>query len=280
MHRVLKISFVLLIPLITHAQQGQELFKSMIETSRKINTLKTRTVMYERFNGKLHLQKSYVKVQHSPFRLYYRQDHPQKGIEILYVDGRNNNKALVKPNSFPWINMLFDPYDMQLRDKQHHTLFHPGFSYFVSIMEALAEKYNDKLDEIILYEGEITWNGKNCYHLTLSNPDFGYTTYTVGTGEDLDKIADKLHVSSYMLLEINEKVKDYKDVKTGESIRVPVGYAKKMTVYIEKQRNIPVFMEIFDDKGVFEKYEFYNLELNISFEKDEFSPEFRDYHFK
>ncbi|MFH2144078.1 MAG: DUF1571 domain-containing protein [Bacteroidota bacterium] len=278
-----KINFLFLLNLalfaMCNAQEGVEIFNKMIESSKKVNALSFNATVKERFDGKLHLQKAFIKVRHSPFQIYYRQDYPQKGIEILYSQGKNQNKALVKPNQFPWVNMNLDPLNNQLRDKQHQTLFNPGFAYFVKVMEQSAKKYLNNLEKIIEYKGEAAWNNKDFYKLELVSPDYKLIKHIVEVGETIDKIAEKYYLNSYKILELNPVVKDYNDIKTGQEIIIPNCHTKKMILWVDKEKYVPMKLEIYDENGIFELYEFYNMKINLNFATDEFSPMFKDYGF-
>ena len=42
--------------------------------------------------------KFYAKLITKPFMVYMKNERPRKGSEILYIEGENNNKALINPN--------------------------------------------------------------------------------------------------------------------------------------------------------------------------------------
>lgn len=50
-------------------------------------------------------------------------------------------------------------------------------------------------------------------------------------------------------------------------------------VYIDKQNYFPIYQEMWDNKGVFEKYEFKDLKVNPNYAADEFSSGFSGYNF-
>lgn len=284
MYRKIKIFCVFIILTLSSyqiniAQTGIEIFNKMIESSKKVNTLTFSTIVKERFDGKMYLQKAFLKVRHSPFQIYYRQDYPLAGIEILYSQGKNENKAYVKPAQFPWVNMNLDPLNSQLRVKQHQTLFNPGFAYFIKVLEHSAKKYQDSLEKVIDYKGVVKWDNKEYYQINLRNPDYKLTKHTVKAGETVDKVAANYHVNSYKILELNQGVKDYNDLNEGQVIILPNSHAKQMNIWVDKEKYIPMKLEVYDEKGIFEVYEFYNMKININFATDEFSASFKDYNF-
>ena len=53
-----------------------------------------------------------------------------------------------------------------------------------------------------------------------------------------------------------------------------------MTVlYIDKQYFVPLVTRVYDDKGLFESYEYLNLKVNPEIPEEEFTRKYKDYHF-
>ena len=77
----------------------------------------------------------------------------------------------------------------------------------------------------------------------------------------------------------NKDVDSYTDVWQGQTIKIPSDYAAKTILYIDQKTFLPLVLKIYDDEGLFEHYEFLKLQLNPSFQKDEFSRNFKDYGF-
>ena len=82
-----------------------------------------------------------------------------------------------------------------------------------------------------------------------------------------------------MVLENNPKISWYNDVKEGQVIRVPNAYAKVSLLLIDKEFMLPVNNKVFDDKGLFETYEYYNLQVNTVITQEEFDKNFKGYNF-
>ncbi|MBK8368726.1 MAG: LysM peptidoglycan-binding domain-containing protein [Bacteroidetes bacterium] len=105
-----------------------------------------------------------------------------------------------------------------MRQDQHHTLNEMGVDYFGSVIEYIALKYGDKFDDYVTLAGEERINNRPCYKIIIDNKDFGYEKYTVGDNESITSIARKLHISEYMILEVNPKLNDYFDIlKKGQN---------------------------------------------------------------
>lgn len=252
----------------------QQIITKMLDAIRSIRTLKYNLKCSERINGKMLQTESQVKLQVSPRKVYLYL----KGPEVLWIEGQNNGNALVNPNSFPYVNLNLDPNGSLMRKDQHHTIHEMGFAYLGDVLESVVTKVGDKFDKYFSYSGEDKFLNRPCHKILITNHDFTYVSYKVKKGENLITIARKLKVSEYMILEKN-KLTDYYAVKEGQQILVPNGYAKMVMLTIDKQTYLPIAIKTFDDKGLFESYEYHNLQLNVKIADQEFSKDFKDYKF-
>ena len=229
--------------------------------------------------GELVSQQSTIKLNVNPFKIYLVQETPKKGVEVLYVQGANNNQSHINPNGFPWLSINLPPMGSMMRDGQHHTIFESGYKYFADVLESTLLKYNSDVHNILKLDGSVIWDKQNCWSLTLTNTHFKYHSYTVLKGETILTIAAKYKLSEFMILENNPSIKDYHDVKAGQIIQIPSDYSAKTTLYIDKTRFIPLMMKIYDDKGLYEQYEYKHVIVNGVIQPEEFTKEYKDYHF-
>ncbi len=258
------------------APTAKEVIFKMIKSIDELERLKYSLKIVERGKKGYNHYESSVKLSRKPRKIYLYI----KGIELIWVAGWNGNKAYVKPNSFPYINLSLDPLGYLMRQDQHHTLNEMGVDYFGSVIEYIALKYGDKFDNYFKLEGEERINNRPCYKIIIDNKDFGYETYTVGDNESITSIARKLHVSEYMILEVNPKLNDYFDIlKKGQKLKVPTAYAKHVTLYIDQLYYLPISIKILDDKGLFEQYDYHFLQVNPKIEDAEFTTGYKDYKF-
>ncbi len=220
------------------------------------------------------------KINISPKKIYLHMiEDPNKGTEILYVEGANGGKAVVNPGKFlPTLKL--NPYSNLLTKDQHHTLLSSGFTIVGKIVEQGVKKADaqGKFDEVFKYAGDITWNNRACYKLIIEDPTWAITTYTAKKGENMYNIALKFLVPEYYMVELSG-VKNFEEDLGGRTVKIPTSYSKKTVMYIDKENNFPIFQEVSDDKGVFERYSFYNLVVNPAFKADEFTEDFSEYNF-
>jgi len=280
-----KNSFLLLLVstfFLFHTSSGQtvsELTKAMFAKTKSIKTMTYTMKKIERIKGKPVLQESTVKLNISPLKVYLRQSVPKDGIEVLYVNGTNNNHALVNPNGFPWFSVNLDPFGSTMRENQHHTLFNSGYDHVISILEHLYVKYNAQIETMTKIEGSIVWDNHNCWIISLVNPYFKYGSYTAQKGETLLTIAAKYKLSEHMIMEKNPSIKSYTESLTGKTILIPNDYSSKMILYVDKVRMIPLVMKVYDNEGLYEQYEYINVVLNPIIKAEEFQSDYKDYHF-
>ncbi len=256
-----------------------EIIKNMFVKTNAIATMNYTMKKQERFHGKMILQQTAVKLNRNPLKVYLRQELPKEGLEVLFVQGANSNNALVNTNGFPWVNLSLDPMGSTMRENQHHTLFDSGYSHLISILEHLCNKYNKDIETMITNNGTVNWDGHACWSITFDNPNFKYYPYTVKAGETILTIAAKSKLSEYMILELNKNINNYTDISPGQIITVPNDYSSKLEIYIDKQQMIPFLIKVYDEKGLYEQYEYYKVVLNPVFKSNEFDKGFPEYKF-
>lgn len=248
----------------------------VIENVKSINTLTYDFIKSERIDGEMLDQHVFIKMQKSPFKVYMKEISPNAGVEILYPYEKEPTKALVSTSGFPWINVKLHPESDLMKRNQHHTLYETGFDYMMSILSHALEKYESRLDEIIEYKGSTVVNGVTCDMYVMHNPKFEFVNYTVEEGETVKSIARKYHLNEYMIIERNDI---RSALRTGDMIKIPNDYSARLSIYVDRDKNLPRLMKIYDDKGLFEQYGFENVTLDPNLSADEFKDSYEAYGF-
>lgn len=254
---------------------SKEILNDVLESIGKIKTMRYNLQCNERIKGKMQHTESQVKLQIAPRKLYLSL----KGPEVLWLEGVNDGDALINPGAFPYMNLNLDPFGSLMRKDQHHTIHEMGLHYLAEILKDGIRRAGDKFDKYFVILGEEKYDGRDCYKLSIAFPDYSWKSYTIKNGENITSVARKLHVSEYMILEKNSEVTGFNDVKTGQIIQVPDAYAKLTILLIDKTLLLPVNNKVFDDKGLFETYEYYNLQINPPISSEEFTKDYKDYNF-
>jgi len=287
MQKFIKISLLIIIGSSLSANMAfapqksecRRIIDEMMVAIGKIKTLRYTLTQNERVDGKLGQAKQDVKVSFNPFKLYIYTHEPDKGAEVLYVEGTNDGDALVNPASFPYINLNLDPYGSLLRRNQHHTLFESGFNYLGDIIQFAIDTAGADFDKYFKLMGTATYDGRLCHKVIVTFADFKYVNYTVKKGQTVLDIAKAKMISEFMIVQENDDVDDYDDIKEGQVIKIPIVYAKRSVLYIDKVKHLPIKQEMSDDKGLFERYAMSNLRVNTVIAPEEFTEDYKDYDF-
>jgi Protein of unknown function (DUF1571)/LysM domain len=242
-------------------------------------TVSGRVKRTERVNGTMEQGDLRFKVNAKPFKVYIFNIDPHEGTELLYVDGWNDGKAYIHPNQFPWVSISMDSYGSTMLKDQHHHVTSTGFGTVRKVLRWVTGRPAEENKKRIVYVGKEKWYGKMVDVIKIINTDYQITKYTVQAGEDLLKIDAKLAVPSYKLLELNPEVDDYFDVKAGQVIKVPSHYGKEIVLMVDPDTHLPVVQAFFDDKGLFEKYEYSEIKVNPRFSTLDFSEDNEAYGF-
>jgi hypothetical protein len=261
-------------------QKAKDLLNQMMVKNKEIKSLEYSAYMHERINGKFIDKNSFFKINISPQEIYLKQTFIGITVEGLYIEGLNNNQLLISSIGFPWLRINLDPRGSRVRKDHHHTIFDLGFDYFTEIIDTILKKYNSNLSTMLSYEGLVSFNNHECHKITIQNDFFHYNRYTVKSSENLTTIANKFYVNDYMILEKNPEISNYTDVKPGQLIWVPSDYAQKLVLYLDADMLLPLLIEIYDEKGLYATYAYINLVINPTYKWNEFSPTFKEYHFR
>lgn len=247
----------------------------MYDSIRNVKTLRITISAIERLGTTFATAGSEVKLQMNPRRLYF--NNKAKKLEILYNHNSNNNKALVKPNHIPNINL--DPNGNMMRKNQHYTIHELGFDFIGRSIALTLSKDKEGLKNLV-YKGKVKKFHYNCYLLQYENPAYAYVEYTVGAKETASSIAAKLIVNDYLLRHKNDLLNDFGFLKKGKKILVPNLYCKKAVIFIDEKLMLPVSVSLYDDMGLFESYEYPSMTINPAFKEEDFNKDNKEYGFR
>lgn len=259
--------------------QGKVIMDSMFQKVKDIKALQFEMTKTERIEEGLVTQSTSLKINLNPFKLYSKQIRPKEGMQLLHVDGENKNETYIHSGGFPWITLSLNPYGEIMRKGQHHTIFDAGYGLFCGILKHLVTKYGEEIEYIIKVDEAVSEDGIDCWKLAFENPYFEYQDYEVQAGEDIHQIAHERFVNCFMVLKKNPSVDFYTDVKEGQVIQIPNDYSTNMIMLIDKVRLIPLFIEVYDDQGLFERYVYKDVIVNPTFNASTFDVDNPEYDF-
>lgn len=280
-----KIGILLIICLQAIVLQAQkespkQLLQKMLTAIENANTLQFQFVQKERVKSGWNNAVVDIKLQVEPQKIYIKCIDPNEGAELLLVDGKYNGYVYVNPNGFPYINLRLNQYGfLLLGDEKHHPIDETGFGLFHRAIQSYFLNPSVDINELVDFKGMVQFDNRSCYYLELHDPNYHLIDYTVQGKENILEIAQRNNIADYVILEFNEGVDNYFDVKAGQVIKIPSAYAPKAKLYLDSSTFLPLLLEMHDDKGLYEHYEFLNLKVNPDFAEDEFSDEFSEYGF-
>ena len=260
-------------------QTPQKIVSDMLSAIGQVKTLKYKLKKTERIDATYIKGQQDIKYTRTQRRVYTYLYYPNKGVEILWKEGEHKNEAYVNPNAFPYINVRLNPMGSHMRNNNHHTIYEVGFDYIASIVNNIATTNAAEFSSIFKYEGDVKFDDRDCYKLVIDYYPFKFIPYTVKVGENLTEIAKKNFISDYMILKANKGIDTYDDVVPGQQILIPNAYARKTVLYIDKITNLPISQAMFDEKGLYGQYEYYDLIMNSVISDEEFSSDFSKYGF-
>ncbi|HEY0298006.1 MAG TPA: DUF1571 domain-containing protein [Arachidicoccus sp.] len=236
---------------------------------------------YERVKGKndLFFTEIFTKVNLNPWTIYGRvASKPHEGTELLFVKGQREDKVRVNPGKFlPTVTLA--PTNSLLTGDQHHTILSSGFGLYSRIISDAVKRSEaqGKFDQVFKYVGDVTFDGKQCYKIVITDPTYSITTATAKASESVSAFTQRLLVPEYAVKELNGV--GFESNIGGKTLKIPSSYTKQSVLYIDKATMFPLYQEMSDDKGVFERYEYYGLKVNPTFKTNEFTEDYSDYKF-
>jgi hypothetical protein len=229
----------------------------------------------ERIAGKINQARSQMKISFKPLRVYIKN---QKNIEVLWVTGQNSGDAWVYPASFPYVTLSLDPNATLMRRNQHHTVLQAGFGTIADLLRSTGLRQDNTFSRSFRYAGDSTLQGRTSYILRSDFPQFKYISYKAGRNETVSTIADRFGCGEFRILERND-LSPGASIPEGKVVQVPNAYGRRTIVCVDSKTFLPMLIQVLDDKGLFEKFEFSDVQANQPIPLEEFSKDYTGYHF-
>jgi hypothetical protein len=256
-------------PTITTAQ----LISRLTASIQGLSSIRCNAEARERVGNKTAPDFTAMKIAYRPYRVYLKN---QKGVEVLYVAGQNNNDAMVYPAAFPYITLNLDPNGSLMRKGQHHTVLQAGFGMIADLLNGPDGKADNAYTHSFRYAGDSTAQGQPCYVLRSDYPQFRYVAYRVGKGETINSVADRFGCGEYRITERNNLSVDSK-LTEGQVLQVPNAYGRRVLVVVNAKTYLPASVTVYDERGLYEKYNFLDVVANQPIPAAEFSKDYKGY---
>jgi len=256
---------------ITTAQLTSQLSAAI----QNLKTLRCVANAQERIGNKYHPDRSVMKLSFNPQRIYIKNG---KGVEVLYIAGQNGGDAWVNPNAFPYVTLSLNPEGSLMRKGQHHTALQAGFGTIAELLEGSAARADKSFTRSFRYAGDTTVQGRASYILRSDYPQFRYVAYKVGKNETPATVAARFGCGEYRVLERN-KLDVGEKIDEGRTLQVPNSYGRRTLVAVDQKTFLPNAVAVYDDQGLFEKYDFFDVVANQPIPAAEFTKDYKGYHF-
>jgi hypothetical protein len=252
-----------------------QLMSQLTAAIQNLKTLRCAADASERIGTKYVKDRSTMKLSFNPLRVYLKNG---KGVEVLYLAGQNNGDAWVNPNAFPYVTLSLAPEGSLMRKGQHHTVLQAGFGTITDLLEGSASRPDKSFNRSFRYAGDTTVQGRPHYILRSDYPQFRYVAYKAGKNETPATVAARFGCGEYRILERNKL--DVGDKLTeGQVVQVPNAYGRRTLVVVDPKTFLPTAVAVYDDRGLYEKYEFSNVVANQPIPPAEFTKTYQGYHF-
>lgn len=280
MNRLLIIFLLLTIPALAQEKKtARTVYDEMMRGIERIRACTYTISIEERIFDQFVTGKHRVKLQVTPLKLYLYSIAPDAGAEVLYIAGQNNGKALVKPNSFPFVNLNLHPENRMLRKFHQYTVAQMGFGYLHDLLRKYEFRDREKFFTSLHLDAKSVTPESDYYILEIRNNTFGNMNYKVMKGESVTSIARKFYLNDMMILDRNRDIAYFDDVQPGQVITIPNSFAKRIVFYVDKKTHLPLKQVIYDDKGLYSKISYSSFVLNPVIKPEEFTKDFPGYKF-
>ncbi|MEL5993507.1 DUF1571 domain-containing protein [Hymenobacter segetis] len=227
----------------------------------------------ERIEGSIHQARSIMKLTYKPLRIYIKN---QKGVEVLWLAGQNGGDAWVYPAAFPYVTLSLDPNGKLMRSGQHHTALQAGFGTISDLLRSTGLRQDNSYSRSFRYVGDTTLLGRTNYVLRSDYPQYRYVSYKAGKNETIGTVAERFGCGEFRIIERNGLTIGDK-IPEGKVLQVPNSYGRRTILCVDPKTYLPTMVQVNDEKGLFEKFEFLDVIPNQPIPLEEFTKDYKDY---
>ncbi|MCC3153524.1 DUF1571 domain-containing protein [Hymenobacter sp. BT770] len=251
----------------------EQLTTRMSAAIENLKYLRCTVKAQERIGNSINQARSIMKISYKPLRIYIKN---QKGVEVLWVAGQNGGDAWVYPASFPYVTLSLDPNGKLMRGNQHHTALQAGFGTISDLLRTTGLRQDNSFSRSFRYTGDTVLLGRPAYVLRSVYPQFRYVNYRAGKNETISTVAERFGCGEYRVFERNNLTIGEK-IPEGKVLQVPNAYGRRTTVCIDPKTYLPIMVQVDDDKGLYEKFEFLDVIANQPIPAQEFTRDYNGY---
>ncbi len=241
------------------AESAVEIMKKSLDAMGSVKSMTYHFYAQERMDdGKYSKSDVEFKVQAAPTVRIYANAHLPQSAQLVFEPAKSPKVSVKKG-----LKLSLAPTNSLLMKGVHNPVTRAGFGQIKKILEmSMDQRKGQNYADFLKLIGIVNYDGKDCYKIELTDPDFKIIPYAVTANQNtVWDIGNARAISEYKIKELNG-ISD--DVKPGQQLKVPSSYAKKTTLYIDKSSYLPVYHKMEDEKGIYEIYEFKDLKLGVA----------------
>ncbi|WP_210519396.1 LysM peptidoglycan-binding domain-containing protein [Hymenobacter terricola] len=251
----------------------EQLTTRMSSAIESLKFLRCTVKAQERIDGTIHQARSIMKLTYKPLRIYIKN---QKGVEVLWLTGQNGGDAWVYPASFPYVTLSLDPNGKLMRSSQHHTALQAGFGTISDLLRTTGLRQDNFYSRSFRYTGDTVLLGHTNHILRSDFPQFRYVNYKAGKNETIGTVAERFGCGEYRIIDRNNLSIGEK-IPEGKVLQVPNAYGRRTILCVDPRTYLPTMVQVDDDKGFFEKFEFFDVVPNQPIPLEEFTKDYKGY---
>lgn len=258
-----------------------DIIKAIEEGYNRVNDYKAIFLKREYVDGKLLPLETIEFKFRKPGDIYMKWlTSPYKDQEALY---RYSGKK-IKVHKGGILGMLavdIDPRSALAMKNQHHPIYDAGIGSTTAMLKKGLQAGIKRGECSIEYSGELNIDGRNTLVLEAEFPvTCEGILHVVGKNENLWDIAEKYDQDAHVIMHNNDNIKEFNDIRPGQEILIPYHYCQRIVVYIDRQLELLIKLEIFDWNGnLYEIYHYDKLSINVGLTDDDFNPDNPVYNF-
>jgi len=251
----------------------EQLTTRMSSAIESLKFLRCTVKAQERIEGSIRQARSIMKLTYKPLRIYIKN---QKSVEVLWLAGQNGGDAWVYPAAFPYVTLSLDPNGRLMRGGQHHTALQAGFGTISDLLRTTTLRQDNTFSRSFRYVGDTIFQGRTNYILRSDYPQYRYVSYKAGKNETISTVAERFVCGEFRIIERNGLSIGDK-IPEGKVLQVPNGYGRRTTLCIDPKTFLPTVVQVNDEKGLFERFEFLEVIPNQPIPLEEFSKDYKGY---
>lgn len=260
---IIIVAFALLGMTNGNYQQATHILEKMHSHLEGIDAHSYRLELLERrMGGEMHRGEMKIFAQEQPIKIQLEMLKPTEGAMIEY-DANEKGIAVVTPRKWlPAIKFRQDIHSKLLRPG-HYAIDETRLTYIDEIIRKTEGVFRQRgiYTQGLAYQGTNLINGKTSHCIAFEDDAYHIQTYTAKAEEKLLDLAKQKLIPPYKIRELNPFLKDYNDLPAGKALQLPSSYAKRTVLYVSAKSYLPNRLEVYDEKGLFERFDFYEVKI-------------------